>query len=393
MALRILILLALAWLAPYFAERALFMARVFGQKPGNLIQVDSFRSHRVEFADEIRNCEDVVMLEEEGLAITACDSDRDWYNTVMDVSIPHEMQGASLYLYDYKQDAPRANQLQRFRLIDFAAGTDFHTLGLRFNPSTRHLYVVNHAQAGPRIEVFRLDLGAVTATHLGSIQHPLLHAPNSMSLLGDDEMYVTNDHYFVAEKARYLSYMETYLGPPLATLVHIKLRHHTEVEAAQVVARVPFANGVAVVNATTVAVASTSRGSIHLFERAADASQTLHQRSRVALPFLADNLSRTRSGKLLVAGHGYPPALNKYTHTRHICNDEAKLAAAEQSVKEYCARGTAVSAVAEWSQEGGLRLLYFGDEYPSAATAVKDEGRGVGIVAGLYARGLFVWRD
>jgi arylesterase/paraoxonase len=51
--------------------------------------------------------------------------------------------------------------------------------------------------------------------------------------------------------------------------------------------------------------------------------------------------------------------------------------------------------VAEWSESGGLNTLYknSGEEFCSSSTYARDVGRGVGIVTGLYDRGILVARD
>jgi arylesterase/paraoxonase len=43
--------------------------------------------------------------------------------------------------------------------------------------------------------------------------------------------------------------------------------------------------------------------------------------------------------------------------------------------------------------KGELRDLYAGMEYGGSTTAVRDVARNVGIVTGLYEKGIMVWRD
>lgn len=301
------------------------------------------------------------------------------------------VESAKLYLYDYKDASlPDADALSAIELVGFAGSDDFHTLGIAYDQDASTLYASNHAKAGgPRIEAFALDVDGRKAVHKGTIQHPLINGPNAMVPLGPGEFYVTNDHRFPSTTSRVLSKLETYLGAPLGTVVHVKLSPDGRVQA-RVVARVPMANGIEVLNSTMVAVSATNRASVYLFDAASDRSLTF--RSRIHVPFLPDNLSLSR-GKLLIAGHPHSPSLVRFTETRHVCNDAAELARATAEMKAYCETGSAPSWVAEWSEEGGLKSLYVDTEYPSSATAVKDAKRGVGIVAGLYAKGLLVWRE
>ncbi|KAG5941785.1 hypothetical protein E4U53_007363 [Claviceps sorghi] len=366
---------------------------LYTNTPGRLPRVNTFPSHEIKFADRVRSCEDALVLESRGVAIVACDAGRERWNTVMGVFLEPSVS-AGLYVYDYKDaSAPDADALKQVELLGFPGKDDFHTLGLALDEATGTLFAVSHARAGPRIERFALDLDARTATHTGTIRHPLLHAPNSVAVLGAHELYVTNDHFFVATASRLLSRLETLLALPLGSVVHVKLRDDARepIASARVVARAPFANGIALLNTTTVAVAACSRGAIYLYEMHGPAS--LAFKTSFSVPFLPDNLS-VHGGKLYVAGHPHFPSLAKFTHTRHVCNEPAALDKATRPVTEYCRRGEAApSWVVEWSEDGGSRNLYVGTEYPSSATAAKDPGRGVGVVCGLYAKGILVWRD
>ena len=305
------------------------------------------------------------------------------------------VDSAELYLYDYKDGSLADSEaLRRIETVGFAGSADFHTLGIAYEPETSTLYATNHARAGgARIEVFDLDLDGLRAVHTGSLQHPLLHAPNAIKALGAGELYVTNDHRFPAATWGLLSRLETMLGPPLGSVVHVKLSPGGGgVEEARVVARVPFANGVELLNSSTLAVSATNRAAVYLLDVAGDGS--LAFRSQIRLPFLPDNLSLTRGGTLLIAGHAHLPSIARFTATRHVCNDAAELARATDDMRRYCeTEAAAPSWVAEWSEADGLRSVYVETEYPSSATAARDDGRGVGIVAGLYAKGLLVWRE
>lgn len=267
-----------------------------------------------------------------------------------------------------------------------------------YDEATSTLFASNHAKAGARIEMFHLNLDKLLATHTGTIQHPLIHGPNSIALVNSKEFYVSNDHYFLAKTSILLAKSETILGLPLGTVVHVKLsegKDSSKVEQAKVVARVAFANGVEILNSTTVAVASTSRSAVYLYEHHKDGSLTY--KSSIRVPFLPDNLS-LHGGKLIIAGHPHLPSLSKFTFTRHICNDPKELVKASGDMKEYCkagesGQGQATSWVAEWTEKDGVKSLYAGTEYPTSATAARDAERGVGIISGLYAKGILVWRD
>lgn len=234
--------------------------------------------------------------------------------------------------------------------------------------------------------MFNLDIDSLTARYIRTIEHPLLHGPNSIEIINDHEFYVSNDHYITKRQSVLISNLETYLGTPTGTLVHVSLKE-SKVEA-KVVARVPFANGIEILNSSTVAVASSSRAAVYFFDT--PDPTTLKYNSKILLPFLPDNLSGY-GDKLMIAGHAHMPSLVKFTHSRRICNDPIEYERASTKAREYCETVEATSWAAEWSDSEGLKNLYVDTEYPSSSTVVK--GKGVGIITGLYAKGIMVWLD
>jgi hypothetical protein len=58
-------------------------------------------------------------------------------------------------------------------------------------------------------------------------------------------------------------------------------------------------------------------------------------------------------------------------------------------------RPKAGSWVVEWdgNDEGTLNTLYVGMDYGTSTTAVRDVEKGVGLVVGLYEKGIMVWRE
>ncbi|SPO06296.1 uncharacterized protein DNG_08985 [Cephalotrichum gorgonifer] len=379
-----------AALVPLLYSRSHTLSTFYTNSPHRLVRVNTAKSYDIKFQDRIRSCEDAFLVEKAGLAILACDPGREKYNTVMNVVRPGPVASAELFAYDYATEVLQdADSLKKIKLASFPAEAeaDLHTLGMGYDEETSTLFVTNHARSGIRIEKFKLDTRELVATHLDTISHPLLYGANSIFALSGEEILVTNDHHFTAKRSPVLSQLETYLALPLSTVVHVNLKGG-EVDA-HVVARLPFANGIEVLNSTTVAVASSSKASVLFYTR--DGSD-LKYHSEILTPFLPDNLS-SAGGKLLIAGHAHMPTLAKFADSRHICNDPTELSQATAEMKEYCKTGTAPSWVSEWSEIEGLKHVYVGDEYPSSSTFVRDVDRKVGIIVGLYAKGIMVLRD
>ena len=69
---------------PYLYQRVSLIQSVQNNAPGKLQSRSAFSSYEVKFADRIRNCEDVILLDGlDGVALLSCDEARDRWNTVM----------------------------------------------------------------------------------------------------------------------------------------------------------------------------------------------------------------------------------------------------------------------------------------------------------------------
>ncbi|KAF2438799.1 calcium-dependent phosphotriesterase [Karstenula rhodostoma CBS 690.94] len=371
--------LALAVLAPYGWDRYLALSTIIANRPGHYTRIDTFKSHGIKFSDTsgVRNCEDVLLNEDLGVAIISCDVGRDRWNTVMGTfHADGNVESGKLWLYNYSAD----DTITTLAFKDFPNEDDFHPLGMDLDKETSTLYVASHAQSGSCIEVFQLHATAMTLTYVKTITHRLLHAPNSIESVGGGRLYVTNDHMFRARVAPVLSKMETFSGLPGGTVVHIDLNRP---EGAKVVARVPFANGIARLNATTLAVASSSRAGVYLYDVQSDHS--LEFKDWFRTPAAVDNLSVNSQGTLFMAGHPSALELIKVSKGRSRCNPSS-----DSEAERLACDCTAPSWAAQWSEEKGLETLYLGSGFCSSSTMVRDVKRGVSMISGLYARGLMV---
>ncbi|KAF9735208.1 hypothetical protein PMIN06_008971 [Paraphaeosphaeria minitans] len=378
--------LALATLGPYGYERYLTLSTIVAYRPGNYTPIDTFKSHDIRLRTAgVRNCEDVLLDEDLGVAILSCDSGRDRWNTVMGTFSPDaSLENGKLWLYDYSDTNSNADDtINPLAFRNFPNENDFHPLGMDLDKETSTLYVVNHAQGGSCIEVFLLEVNAKTLTHVQTIVHPLLHAPNSIESIGGGRLYITNDHMFRSRVFPVLSKIETFSGLPGGTVVHIDL---SRPEDAEIVARVPFANGMTRLNSTTLAVASTSKAGLYLYDMQPDHS--LKFKTWIRTPAAVDNLSIDSEGTILMAGHPSALELMKLSKGRPLCNPNS-----ESEAERLACDCTAPSWVAQWSEEKGLETLFHGSYFCSSSTMVRDVKRGISMISGLYERGLMVIRE
>jgi arylesterase/paraoxonase len=384
-------------LVAFLAGRARVLSLSYYNAPGRMPLHTGFSSYAVRFQDRIRSCEDVLLVEDRRLALLACDPGRETWNTVMGLFLAEKPEpNAELYAFHYDRDGDDALARIELRGLD----SELRTIGFELHEPSGTLLVTNHLRGGPRIEQFRLDLDALTATHLRSLAHPLINTPNSIAARSAEDFYVTNNHRYLPAAGRARWFLETYLAPPLATVVHARILPSGELDAS-VVARLAYPNGLAMLDGgRQVAVASTNSRAVHIYNVTGSGSGSGAEHPTLSLghtirdlPFLPDNVAVADDGALLIAGHPHVPSLNKFATSRHVCNRPEALAAGGPDAARMCDETKGASWAAEWTPEKGLVDIYSGWDYPTSASVVRNKAHGMGIVAGLYANGILVWKD
>jgi len=305
----------------------------------------------------------------------------------------HRIQGtfvdaddASGTLWSYKYLDPSAlPQPLELKNLPATLPKALHPLGVAFWAPTRTLYMVSH-QHPPSLFIFTLSSDGTSATYQRQVIHPLMQTPNSVTPISDHEIYFTNDHQFKVAERPLLAKLETYLAYPGGSIVYFDLSTDT----GKKVASLPFANGIALLkDGKRIAVASSSQAAVLVYNVDASTHElTLNKTLKAS--FLADNVKVDSAGTLLVAGHPWAPGFEEVSSR----NREFDLDGVGEG-KPESERPKAGSWVAEWdgNEEGTLRTLYVGMDYGTGCTAVRDVENGVGLVTGLYEKGIMVWRE
>ncbi|KAF2768848.1 putative paraoxonase [Teratosphaeria nubilosa] len=384
----------LAVLVGLVYQRYSILYLFYANAPGRLEPLNNLSSIRVRFADTLRNCEDIFVSSNEGFAILSCDPGRDQWNTVMgtfeNATAPPE---TGLYIYHYGAGLS-TNPVQLKPMFFKLDAANFHPLGIDYDEQLEYLYVTNHAESGPQVEVFKIFPQESTAAHVRSIKHPLLNAPNSITILSETEILVSNDHEFLRRYDPYKSIAETYLGLPYGSIVHLKLpptpkQLGTEPVNVTLLGKMAFPNGMALLDDTTLAVASSSSAAVFLYNSPSGfhGVDDLKLVSKIPVPFLPDNLSVDSQGKLLIAGHPFAPNLE------YVAKNIARCRTEDSAVEKDGCDKRASSAVAQWSEKEGVQMMYVGDAFQSSTTAARDAEKGLGFVTGLYERGILTWKE
>ncbi|KAJ5263523.1 paraoxonase [Penicillium angulare] len=379
------ILLAAAY--PYIAGRLWIISVIRANEPSLITEFNNFTEYEVKYQHELKNCEDALIIEGKGSAVLSCDPGRDRWNTVMGVSDNQSsVPSGALYLYRYNERKyPSAHGIFKIELLDFADNLKFHPLGIEYHESGSTLIVANHHFDGPRLEVFTLDIisNPPVARHMRTIIHPLITTPNSIRAISAHEFFVSNDHYFKIQKNRALAKIETYAAIPLGNIVYLDLNN---LSASRVLSRIPYPNGITLLNDSTLAVAATSSSHVRLYNISPD--KTLSLTETIKVPFMPDNLSTDQKGRLLISGHPHPASLERMVKSRRECLRGQPV---DTSV---CDAMKVPSWVMEWGVDEGIRTVYrTAGEFGSSSTAVRDSEYGLTLITGLYARGIIAGRE
>lgn len=306
-------------------------------------------------------------------------------NQTQGVFITPEIQG-EIWAYLYSQTAVDAGAMMRRLGRQGFPRRNFHPLGIDYHPSSDIVFSTNVGTDGPGIEIFKLAPTRDSLMWERTFQHPSIHSPNSIAAINDHELLVTNDHYFKAKTSKALARLETYLALPLGSVVYVNL----ETNKVKTLAHLAFANGIKLLNSTHVAVASTTGAAVKIYRIDPD-TRGLTPVQWLRTPFLTDNLSVDSNGKLLVTGHPFAPDLERVASINHQFNLDGK----NESLRPASERPRAPTWVSEWdgNENGTLKDIFVGYEFGSGTTAVRDCKRKIGIVTGLYEKGVLVWKE
>ncbi|EPS40153.1 hypothetical protein H072_6034 [Dactylellina haptotyla CBS 200.50] len=385
----IVITVAIAALSPYLYDVGRSIRLVAVNAPWNMPEVANFTSYEIRFGDQLRNCEDIFLDTDNGIAIISCDPGRDKWNMVMGIYIDPNERG-SLYLYAYGSNpngVPVPISLEGF-------DASFRPLGLTYHAASKTLAVANHGVKGSSIEIFTLDTKVPRARHRQTISN-LTHlpTPNSLVFLNTTHMYVSNTHRTtihsvpttLLDRVRvWVPTLELRLGIPVGSVALVDLTAGT----VTTVLRLGFANGIELLDdGRTLAVASSIKAAVYLYSIGNDGADPAHVTylRRIIVPFYADNISVDNRGRVLVAGHPHPRPLARIARDNWLYH---------YGPRKLADRPHAPSWVSEWDpkapQSDALRDIYVGNAIYCSSTAVRDVDRNILIVTGLYGHGLLV---
>ncbi len=184
--------------------------------------IENFFEGKIEKKIPIEGAEDIVLLEELGMALVSASPRKNELEV-------QEQEGA-LYLVDLNSTDYPSKKIS----ADFDKPFAPHGISILKNDSTYTVKVINHTTKGHSFEVFKLQDKVLT--HERTISDPALISPNDIVMLDENRFYFTNDHKYERGIGRLL---EDYAGIGVSNVVYFDGDKFTEVADG-----IAYANGI-----------------------------------------------------------------------------------------------------------------------------------------------------
>ncbi|XP_072506838.1 serum paraoxonase/lactonase 3-like [Notamacropus eugenii] len=185
-----------------------------------------------------------------------------------------------IFLMDLNEDKPRAWALPIKNGFDVQSFNPHGISTFIDKDNAVYLYVVSHPQKKSTVEIFQFEGDSLF--HLKTIKHELLSSVNDIVVLGPEQFYATNDHYFTND---ILGQLEMYLDLQWTNVIY-----YSPGEVKEVANGISFANGISISpDKKYVYVAALMSQNIHIMKR--HDNWNLTQEKVLHLGTLVDNLS------------------------------------------------------------------------------------------------------
>lgn len=160
----------------------------------------------------------------------------------------------------------------------------------------RELYAIDHAGGKDSIRRYRVRDDGLELLRVYA--DPLIHAPNDLTVAGDGQCYVTNDHGLRKPWARTI---EEFTAMPVSNVIHINDDGNT-VSYDKALTGVPYANGIAwhAQRAEMYVAAMTRR---QVWRCSLDADGQLRRNAVFDTNLCVDNIEIDADGALWIGGH------------------------------------------------------------------------------------------
>lgn len=259
--------------------------------------------------------EDVVALPSENIAVLSTDPSRNVYNAFTNEGDEAAAPDGQLVFLDLSR-SPEEVDAVSLQIGGWPGGRVFHPLGLGYATHDHNLFAVANMASPPGVEILRLDLGAEPPkmTWVRTLSHPSLTTPNSVVVLSETQVLVTNSFRFSARQHRLLNKAETMLALPLGRVLLLTADGNATT-AVSVSEGFALANGLALSDdGRVLAVAGSTGQEVQIYDVSPSARggaqldpKAIAYRETIPVKFVVDNLRFVGAAPgnytFLAAGH------------------------------------------------------------------------------------------
>jgi arylesterase/paraoxonase len=214
----------------------------------------------------------------------------------------HSREMGRLLSYDI-----RTRTLHNTTLINWPDNQYFHPHGLSlYRDETKgviYIYVVNHRRSGgDAVEIFRVK-DPQTFEHIKTFSHALFHCANDLTLVNEDEFYITKYKANCPYDSKWGDFVEKMTHAWNGFVVYCDIAHN---ECRIVAQPYSFPNGIVISqDKKTVYMVTSLTHSLHVFTRNAS-TNSLYKTKDIFFDSALDNISMDEDGCLWIAGHPKP---------------------------------------------------------------------------------------
>lgn len=340
--------------------------------------------------------EDAVYVPQHDAVIFSTDTGRAVYNPFSGEGNTTAAPGGTLVWYDVGSNTHRT-----LSVSDWPEGRGFHQLGLNLKGD---LLAVANLATPPGIEILKLE--GHGARWLRTLVSSDVNVPNSVVILNEHQVLVTNSYRFSPRKHPHLAKLETFLGLPLGR-VFLLTEVNGSVKSEAVGERLAMANGLALSDDGKLLAAVGSVGQeVQIYDvdppaRDSTTPKAFTYRETLPVGYTMDNVHFLSTGSnytFLACGH---PSALEYFKTAQA-KGEGQLAGTRVvkfTVEKARERDTAEQARAEVNRlftKVDKRVQVVLDDrgsYIGTGSTALPLGKNGMLVMGLWDRGVVRARD
>ncbi|VVT54746.1 uncharacterized protein SAPINGB_P004232 [Magnusiomyces paraingens] len=227
---------------------------------------------------DIRATEDIAIDNSAGIAYVGSASETTRFTNFPGLgrhnhTLPRPFDGLDPYREDLFVFDLETEKFSKLNIVNYADDQDLivHGTALRsFAPGVNTLYIVNHKRTGSVISIFKHKVGSPNIEHVRDVKTRHIYIPNSVTVIDETHILVTNDHGFYNGPLRRAEDLTGFKH--LSTVALCEIRDFSQTNSkglkCKIVARgLSYANGIEYIEKSNrVAVCETLSGMVQFYK-------------------------------------------------------------------------------------------------------------------------------